>query len=590
MVGPFRKHAASTMTAPNAQRLPTFTVATQMKRIGDPRSLIEQAAERVPNSTLQFTLGFLLFYGVCAASGSQAFVWHMPLHPEPWIPVPDLAALFVVVLGLVTFGIARGGRLSRQSLVDLHGLYEVIVCFGVALFENWSPWMPGELPRSAPISTILIMVFPLVVPSTAGRQFISALAAACMTPLAMYIGIRFNNGSLPDPGAMVIIYGSLGIAVLLAAFPSNAVHNSGYRQVASRLGSYTLQNPLGKGGMGEVWQARHDKIARPAAVKFVKPEALGANSPIGKSRLADRFEREARVIAGLRSPHTVQLYDFGIADDGTLYYVMEYLDGLSLDELVGLYGPLPVNRAIHMLRQVCLSLEEAHQLGLIHRDIKPANLQACMYGTEFDFIKVLDFGLVSAASDHEVVELSADGEVLITGTPAFVSPEVVAHQPIIDARADIYGVGCVAFWLLTGTLVFDAKNPSDIMAAHLHLVPPLVSECTSTSIPLSLERLIDRCLAKSPSQRPSSVLELVRELDAIIAGGDVLEWTRADAERWWQVEKPNLDRALQPGHYRRPDPVLTNTAACRITSALVLGDTLDGVVAGPGEKGNVSKR
>jgi serine/threonine protein kinase len=578
MLKKLRKRVASFTATQDAQRLPTFTVATQMKRIGDPRSLIEQAAERVPNSTLQFTLGFLAFYVVCALSGSEAFILNMPLHPEPWAPVPDVAAFLVVVLGLVTFSIARSGKLSRQSLINLHGLYEVFVCFGVSLFENWSPWMPGELPRSAPISTLIIMVFPLVVPSTAGRQLVVALAAALMTPLAMFTGIRFNDGNLPDPGALVIIFGSLSIAVLLAAFPSNAVHNSAYRQVASRLGSYTLQTPLGKGGMGEVWQARHDKIARPAAVKFVKPETLGAISPTGRTRLADRFEREARVIAGLRSPNTVQLYDFGIADDGTLYYVMEYLEGLSLDELVGIYGPLPVNRAIHMLRQVCLSLEEAHQRGLIHRDIKPANLQACIYGTEFDFIKVLDFGLVSAASDREVVELSASGEVLITGTPAFIAPEVVAQLPMIDARADIYGVGCVAFWLLTGQLVFDAENPSDVMAAHRHLMPPRVSECTSTPIPASLEQLIDSCLAKNPAQRPKSVVELVRELDAIVASGDAGEWTRHDAEKWWQVDKPVVDATLQPAKHTTGNPAILHTGARRVGSSLGLDDTIEGVI------------
>lgn len=578
MLSKLRKRVASFTATHDAQRLPTFTVATQMKRIGDPRSLIEQAAERVPNSTLQFTLGFLAFYMVSALSGSQAFIWNMPLHPEPWLPVPDIAAFLVVVLGLITFSIARSGRLSREALINLHGLYEVAVCFGVALFENWSPWMPGELPRSAPISTIIIMVLPLVVPSTAGRQLLAALAAALMTPLAMYVGMRFNGGNLPDSGALVIIFGSLAIAVLLAAFPSNAVHNLAYRQIASRLGSYTLQTPLGKGGMGEVWQARHDKISRPAAVKFVKPETLGAISPTGRSRLAERFEREARVIAGLRSPNTVQLYDFGIADDGTLYYVMEYLEGLSLDELVGLYGPLPVDRAIHMLRQVCLSLEEAHQRGLIHRDIKPANLQACIYGTEFDFIKVLDFGLVSAASDREVVELSATGEVLITGTPAFIAPEVVAQQPIIDARADIYGVGCVAFWLLTGNLVFDADNASDIMAAHRHLMPPRVSECTSTAIPASLERLIERCLAKRPSQRPGSVVEVVNELDAIIASGDAGEWTRNDAEKWWTVEKPSIDKSLQPEKRRKDDASILNTAARRLGSTAGLADTIEGML------------
>lgn len=576
MLDNLKRRVASFTGSHDAPRLPTFTIATQMKRIGDPRSLIEQAAERVPNSTLQFALGFLAFYVICALSGSQAFIWNMPLHPEPWLPIPDLAALLVVVLGLTTFAIARSGRLSRQVLINLYGVYEVCVCFGVALFENWSPWEAGELPRSPPISTLIIMVFPLVVPSTAGRQAIAALAAALMTPLALFIAIRFNNGILPDPGASVIIFGSLAIAVLLSAFPSNAVHNTGYRQVASRLGSYTLQTPLGKGGMGEVWQARHDKIARPAAVKFVKPETLGAISPTGRSRLADRFEREASVIAGLRSPNTVQLYDFGIADDGTLYYVMEYLEGLSLDELVALYGPLSVDRTIHMLRQVCLSLEEAHQRGLIHRDIKPANLQACIYGTEFDFIKVLDFGLVSAASDRAVVEISATGEVLITGTPAFIAPEVVAQQPIIDARADIYGVGCVAFWLLTGNLVFDADNPADIMSAHRHLVPPRVSECTSTLIPDSLERLIDRCLSKLPSQRPESVVEVMNELHAIIASGDAKEWTRNDAEKWWLVEKPQLDKLLLPGRLKIGDPSILNTAARRVGSAAGLDDTIEG--------------
>ena len=211
--------------------------------------------------------------------------------------------------------------------------------------------------------------------------------------------------------------------------------------------------------MGEVWRARHRLLIRPAAIKLIRQRALGAMAG-DPELLVRRFEREARATAALTSPHTVQLYDFGVTEDGRLYYVMELLDGLDLDTLVRQHGPLPAERVVHLLRQVCSALQDAHGNGLVHRDIKPANVVVSRAGTTFDFVKVLDFGLVkldsARSADKDAIKLSAEGSW--SGTPGYMAPEVVLGAADTDHRVDLYALGCVAYWLLTGKMVFEGEN------------------------------------------------------------------------------------------------------------------------------------
>jgi serine/threonine protein kinase len=274
-------------------------------------------------------------------------------------------------------------------------------------------------------------------------------------------------------------------------------------------------------------------LARPAAIKLIRPQVLAAGDREAVQLAVTRFRREADAAAHLRSPHTVALYDFGVTEDGTLYFVMELLEGMDLETLVRQQGPVPANRVIHILRQVCESLEEAHASGLVHRDIKPANIHLGRVGMRHDFVKVLDFGLVksvdSASSEHSL--MTAAG--LTPGTPAYMAPEIASGETV-DGRADIYALGCVAYYLLTGQLVFQASTTFQIIAKHLQEPPVPPSQRTELVVPPALDRVVLACLAKNPGDRPGSAAEL----DRLLAGIEVEPWTEEKAERWWSLYRP----------------------------------------------------
>ena len=274
-------------------------------------------------------------------------------------------------------------------------------------------------------------------------------------------------------------------------------------------------------------------LARPAAIKLVKP--AGASSARQADVFIKRFRREANMIAGLQSPHTVYLYDFGTAQDGRFYYVMELLDGISLQTLVTTFGPQPASRVIFILRQICSSLDEAHEQGLVHRDLKPSNVMLCTVARRHDFVKVLDFGLaksVAPAARVDVSQLTVEG--VAAGTPGYIAPEVALGDADVDARADLYALGCVAYVLLTGTLVFPDPNPLSMTLKHVQAVPDPPSLRTELPIPPDLERIILQCLEKNPADRPASARELDERLGNCVASG----WTERDAYDWWELHLP----------------------------------------------------
>ena len=331
------------------------------------------------------------------------------------------------------------------------------------------------------------------------------------------------------PYLLVVVMAYVGARVLFAL--GNEVRK------ARELGSYRLLERLGQGGMGEVWRARHRLLARPAAIKLIRPSA--APSIIG-SEAASRFEREAQAIASLRSPHTVNLFDFGIADDGTFYYVMELLDGLDAERIVNKFGPMPAGRVIHVIRQVCHSLSEAESISLVHRDIKPANIVLCRYGEDYDFVKVLDFGIVKAIHEPGTAEAAPTltaltAEHVVHGTPAFIAPEQVLGGLPVDNRADIYGTGCLTYWLLTGQLVFTGDTPMQLLIQHAQAMPEPPSARTELPIPKELDAIVLACLAKNPSDRPQTARELARRLEAVPVRG---EWTPELARAWWETHQP----------------------------------------------------
>ncbi len=298
---------------------------------------------------------------------------------------------------------------------------------------------------------------------------------------------------------------------------------------SSHLKQYKLVELIGRGGMGEVWLARHEMLDREVAIKLIRPAAAG-----GGENALRRFEREARATSGLHSPHTVQIYDFGITDDGVFFTVMELLHGVDLRTVVETYGPLQAERVAFILRQVCDSLAEAHHNGLIHRDIKPANIFLCQLGLSYDFVKVLDFGLVKTAESSESdVNLSSPDRTV--GTPAFMPPEIARGANNVDARADLYSVGCVAYFLLTGQPPFEGDNAMQVMVAHLEQKPETPSMRSGQVISKKFEGIIMDLLEKKPENRPQSAREVAERLARLSFEEP---WTEERAERWWRMHRP----------------------------------------------------
>jgi len=289
---------------------------------------------------------------------------------------------------------------------------------------------------------------------------------------------------------------------------------------ARQFGQYRLLSPLGEGGMGQVYLAEHQLLKRPCAIKLIRPEQAGNPQSLA------RFEREVRATAKLTHWNTIDIYDYGRTADGTFYYVMEYLPGLDLGQLVSRFGPLPPARVIHLLRQLCAALREAHLAGLIHRDIKPSNVIVTTRGGVYDVVKLLDFGLAKPIADEEATRLTQEG--VIAGTPRFISPEQCSARGHIDARSDIYSLGAVAYVLLTGRPPFDQRNAVDLVLAHIRDPVPPLSHGTA-NIPEDLERIVLRCLAKQPQERFSSVEALDAALGACAAAG---RWTQEQARTW----------------------------------------------------------
>jgi serine/threonine-protein kinase len=297
------------------------------------------------------------------------------------------------------------------------------------------------------------------------------------------------------------------------------------------MGSYVLGDLIARGGMGEVWHATHRLLVRPAAIKLIKPDMLGAMTKEQADVLVQRFRREARAASMLRSPHTIQLYDFGVTTDGTFYYVMELLNGMDLQTLVSEYGPLPPGRVVFLLQQACESLSEAHDRGLVHRDIKPGNIQICRLGHYYDFVKVLDFGLVKSQAAGANPDPGLTAPNAFTGTPAYVSPESALGDPV-DHRTDIYALGCVAYWMLTGRCVFTGDNALQVVARHVSSEPVPPSQYSGFDLSPELERLVLSCLAKRPSERPATA----RELCDWLGRCEVEEsWSRVLAKQWWDT-------------------------------------------------------
>jgi len=393
------------------------------------------------------------------------------------------------------------------------------------------------------------LIYAAIIPTPPKKMLIAGLIAVSMNPLAMLlIGIRHPFGSrwlalvMHQPDYILV-----GAAVVI----SHVMTKLGQQVTKAReLGSYQLGELLGRGGMGEVYKARHRMLARPAAIKLIRPEMLGAVDEEAAKLAVTRFRREAEAAANLRSEHTVELYDFGVTVDGTLYLVMEYLEGMDLETLVRQQGPLGVGRIVHVLRQVCDSLEEAHATGLVHRDIKPANIHVGRVGLRHDFVKVLDFGLVKEMSSVSISNsMSTIPGQMALGTPGYMAPEMALGEHV-DGRADIYALGCVAYYLVTGELVFEAETAFQMIAKHLQSPPIPPSQRTNKPVSPDLERLILKCLAKNPIERPQSAAQLRQALEFIPTDG----WSEDQARKWWESGAVKLPANAQTPSSEYPAP------------------------------------
>ncbi len=451
------------------------------------------------------------------------------LYPYPGNVLGGLGVASAAVMVVLARRIGHKQRL----LIDIGSGYLVLQCLLISVLTHWIPVPMGPQVSWA---CIAILIYPAIVPNTPRKTFIVSLIAASTEPLAMGLsvlrGVEFQGGWLYVLWMSVPNY----ICAFLVVVPVKIIHGLGQQvRRARELGSYRLEEPLGKGGMGEVFRATHQMLARPAAVKLIRPEILGSSSPGAARVIVERFRREAEAAASLRSPHTISLYDFGVANDGTFFFVMELLDGLDLETLVERFGPVPPERCVYLLRQVCESLQEAHSRGLVHRDIKPSNIFTCRLGLQVDFVKVLDFGLVKAVHEggREATLLTLPDST--TGTPAYIAPEMVRGDRIADHRVDIYTLGCVAYWLLTGRLVFQAANAIQLMYQHANAIPVPPSQLSEFEVPEALDSAILACLAKFPEERPQSAAELSGRLLAALPGAG---WTEEIAHRWWDRHHP----------------------------------------------------
>ena len=442
-----------------------------------------------------------------------------------------LLSLAMVLWAIGLFALNRYRVVGPSAILSLGMALEVFGAFAISMIETSVPIRADQPVLGVSKLGPWILAFGVIVPNRPLWTLICASAAACTWPLAYAINAAIFDYPPASWGQLGVWPLFNGFMVVLTYFIGRQTYGMALAaDTALELGSYRLVAPIGEGAMGEVWRADHQMLARKAAIKLIRPQAASGRQADLAVR---RFRREADAIAGLQSPHTVYLYDFGVSHDGRFYYAMELLDGVSLQSVVATFGPQPAARVLPILIQICSSLEEAHRQNLVHRDLKPSNVMLCKVALTYDFVKVLDFGLAKFINSAEVSQLTMVGTA--TGTPGYIAPEIAIGESSIDGRADIYALGCVAYFLLSGALVFDEANPMKMALQHVKAAPMPPSARTTLPIPGDLERIVLHCLAKAPGDRPASAAALAAMLSACA----VDRWTDADAEAWWSLHLPS---------------------------------------------------
>jgi eukaryotic-like serine/threonine-protein kinase len=443
------------------------------------------------------------------------------LRPEANNQIFVAATLLLALMAGVWRLLLVRRSLSIAALHRIDLIYALVIGTSLAAGGFFASRLQSAAWCSFIFACLAVFTRALVVPSSARWTII--VSTLVFLPIAlMTVGLsRWVAHELPTPA---LIGGNLVISVvvvLLAAKGSQIIYGLTRQvSVAKQLGQYTLDGKIGAGGMGEVHRAHHIMLRRPTAVKLLLPDHVGAEN-------LERFEREVQVMSLLTHPNTVAIFDYGRTPEGTFYYAMEYLGGgIDLEQLVRKYGPQPAGRVVHILAQVCGALNEAHRRGLIHRDIKPANIILCERGDIPDVAKVVDFGLVK-----EFTAATGASTQVVLGTPAYVAPETLTDPDRVGPAVDLYALGAVAYFLLTGKRVFEGKTAIDVCLQHVTTAPKPMSEVSAIHIPQELEHLVMACLSKQPKDRPGSAAELAKLMRALPSTSD---WTDGEAETWWQ--------------------------------------------------------
>ena len=441
-----------------------------------------------------------------------------------------------IVFASATVGLAvmaflwRGVLVRRKlSFAQLHAI-DLVYVAGSGAIIGGAALLSYDFRPSA-YTCLMYMCFAvltraLIVPSTGMRTALGSVIAFVPMTVAAIVLPFVTQQELPGPAIVVGYLQIFVVAVLLAMAGSRIIYGL-RRQVsaAQQLGQYTLERKIGEGGMGAVYLAHHLMLRRPTAVKLLLPDRVGSAENLA------RFEREVQHMSQLTHPNTVAVYDYGRSPDGVFYYAMEYLGGgIDLENLVRRYGPQPSGRVAHVLAQVCGALHEAHARGIIHRDIKPANIILCERGLVPDFAKVVDFGLVK-----EITTDAGASTQVILGTPAYVAPETITDPSKIGPAVDLYALGAVGYFLLTGKRMFDGATAFEVCIQHVTKTPKPPSQMTERAIAPELEAIVMRCLSKSPADRPASAADLGDELDAFARTAD---WDEARARAWWREREP----------------------------------------------------
>jgi serine/threonine-protein kinase len=506
-------------------------------------ALVEGSAPHLSQETQDLLRSRLRIAATVFFAGFVGFLTQWYFNWEAWGGPAHRTTLYahiavMLILGLLVFKLCRKCPLSLAKL----RLAELLVfgCpaafFVVAQYHDVRhvanlPDGRAYLPIITAPWLLLIFTYALFIPNTWRRAAVVLTMFGLLLPVALIATLGWNSEAvrrlLVEPRFAGYLSGQLLMLELAVAAATVGVYTIGTlrREVfaAKQLGQYVLKQRLGGGGMGEVYLAEHKMMKRPCAVKIIRPEKAGDPQTLA------RFEREVRATAKLSHWNSIDIYDYGRTADGTFYYVMEFLPGHNIGEIVDDYGPLPAGRTVFLMEQVCAALVEAHGIGLVHRDIKPANIFCAYRGGVFDVAKLLDFGLAKKTIETGDGTMHLTIEGTITGSPLFMSPEQASGDESIDARSDIYSLGAVLYYMLTGRPPFEFDNPVKVMIAHASqdVVPPRVH---NASIPQALEEVVLRCMEKDPDHRYQEVVELQRALREIALDDS---WSSERAHDWW---------------------------------------------------------